>query len=332
MGGPAGGAKRSVKEHVMRTNVYETPPISMKLRQFQDDMSSSLKSMKLLRGNQLSMVPRRLRAGFAGRAGLAWSTDSRLRARVGMMASTSSSTSAKALRSSVWMAGDAGDLGVVDFSSSSSLKLIKLLRRVEERGTRWGARERPSRQARASMRLLRRSRELIDSERNEAGRRARGVGESRELTTVEAGRFFNEGGGAGERGLGMVGSSGRVAEGAGFGEGMDRSDSFDARRRAGTTGTGDTITGFSVRLGGREKAVGRDDTHHLRKVINGFHVGGACPAGGLGEDGELASVGRGVSPVVREVEVEEGAELDGVALAGPEGEVDGRGIVGGGWG
>jgi hypothetical protein len=49
------------------------------------------------------------------------------------------------------------DLRAIDFSSSSSLKLIKLFRRVEGRGTRWGARERPSRQARASIRLFLRS-------------------------------------------------------------------------------------------------------------------------------------------------------------------------------
>jgi len=89
----------------------------------------------------------------------------------------------------------------------------------------------------------------MDSERNEAGRRARRVGESSELTTVEAARFFNERGGAGEQGLEAVGSSGNVAEGAGLGEGMVRSDSFDVRRRAGTIGVGDwgTIMGFSVR-------------------------------------------------------------------------------------
>ena len=167
----------------------------------------------------------------------------------------------------------------------------------------------------------------MDAERNEAGRRTRGVGEGSELTTVEAGRFFREGGGAGGRGLETVGSSGNVAEGAGFGEGMERSDSFDVRRRAGTTG--DTITGFSVRLGDVRRWCDAM-TYNLREVIQGFCVGGACPARGLGEDGALASVGRGVPLIVRQVEVEKGAELGGVALGGLECEVDGRSVVSGG--
>lgn len=145
---------------LVASNVYETPPISMKLRQFQDERSSSLKSIKLLSGNQLSRVLRRLRPSFAGRAGSAGSADSRLRVRVGMMASASSSTSAKALRSSIWSTGavaadGAPDLRVV-FSSSSSLKLIKSFWTLVRRGMRLGARERPSRQASASIRLFRR--------------------------------------------------------------------------------------------------------------------------------------------------------------------------------
>lgn len=92
---------------------------------------------------------------------------------------------------------------------------------------------------------------MTDSERNDAGRRTRGVGESSELTRVEAGRFFDsrvEDGGERETG---VGRSGKVAEGAGLGEGMLRNDSFDVRRRVVTTGVGDIIIiGFSVRLRG----------------------------------------------------------------------------------
>lgn len=95
----------------------------------------------------------------------------------------------------------------------------------------------------------------MDSERKEAGCRTREVGESSELTTAEAERFFDEEGGAedgGRRGSEAIGRSGNIVEGAGFGEGMLRSDSFDARRRVGTTGTGGIIAiGFSVRLRGR---------------------------------------------------------------------------------
>lgn len=91
----------------------------------------------------------------------------------------------------------------------------------------------------------------MDADRSEAGRRTRGVGESGEVTIDEAGRCLNEGGAGDGRGQRSeaVGRSGNVAEGAGFGEGMVRSDSFDVRRRAGTTGVGDVIMGFSVRLG-----------------------------------------------------------------------------------
>lgn len=73
--------------------------------------------------------------------------------------------------------------------------------------------------------------------------------------------------------------------------------------------------------------VQRNDVQNVRKVIDGFCVRGACPTRGLGENGELASVGRHMPLVVCEVEVEEGTELDGVALAGLERKVDGRGVV-----
>ena len=92
----------------------------------------------------------------------------------------------------------------------------------------------------------------MDSERIETGRRTRGVGGSSEL---EAARFLNADGGVdngGRRGRDTVGTSGKVVDGAGFGEGMFRSDSLDVRRRAGTTGVGDMIIGFSVRLRGCE--------------------------------------------------------------------------------
>lgn len=155
--------------------------------------------------------------------------------------------------------------------------------------------------------------------------------------TMEAGRFFDEEGGAEEgrrRESEAIGGSGSVVEGAGFGEGMFRNDSFDVRRRAGVTGVGGVvIIGFSVRLRRGENMVGWVDVGNVRKVMNGFYVSGACPAGGLGEEGELASVGRSM-PAVCQVQVEERAELDGVPLSGLERKVDGGSIVsvgGGEW-
>lgn len=260
-GGPA-PVQRSVEYEraCSPSNAYATPPISMKLRQFQDDCSrsSSLRSMKLLKGNQLSMVLRRLRAGLAGRVDVALSARACLCEQLGMMASTSSSTSAKALRSSGRVDLVTVDLRVVDVSSSSSLKFIKLFRREDERGGRLRGRGRPSRQASASMRLLRRSWELMDSEREDADRRTGRVGESSRPTAVEAERFFESGvEDGGERAMGVAGISGNMVEGAGLGEGMLRNDSLDVRRRVVTTGVGDVVMmGFSVRLTRREKGMG----------------------------------------------------------------------------
>lgn len=101
----------------------------------------------------------------------------------------------------------------------------------------------------------------MDSERNDARCRTREAGESSELMTVETARFLDEAGGGTEdgrrQGRKVAGRAGRVVEGAGFGEGMLRNDSFDVRRRVDTTGTvGGVITiGCSARLRERENIV-----------------------------------------------------------------------------
>jgi hypothetical protein len=71
----------------------------------------------------------------------------------GTTASPSSSISANEPKSSTWMKGVCDECAL-DSSSSSSLMLMKLFRRLD-RGMRLAARDRPSRHARASMRLFR---------------------------------------------------------------------------------------------------------------------------------------------------------------------------------
>lgn len=71
----------------------------------------------------------------------------------------------------------------------------------------------------------------------------------------------------------------------------------------------------------------KGDVRDVRKVMSGFYVDIARPVGGLGQDGELASVRRSMEFVVCQVKVEEGAELDGVPLSSVKGEIDGRSIV-----
>lgn len=131
--------------------LHEIPPISIKLRQFHD-RSSSFRSMKLFRGNHDSTVLLLWR--FAG-----CETETERGKLVcfggkclgdGMTASPSSSISANEPKSSTWMQGFPCALAS---SSSSSLMLMKLFRRFDL-GMRL-ARERPSRHARASMRLFR---------------------------------------------------------------------------------------------------------------------------------------------------------------------------------
>lgn len=63
--------------------------------------------------------------------------------------------------------------------------------------------------------------------------------------------------------------------------------------------------------------------------MGGFCIGGAGPAGGLGEEGELASARRRKLLVICEVEIKERPELDRVAGAGLESKVDGKVVVGG---
>ena len=104
---------------------YDTPPISMKFRQFHEAVSSSFKSMKLANGNHDSAAVFRLRVrrdDFVGGGGTE------------MITSSSSTAAANNTRS----------------SSSSSLISIK------------SASARPSREARAPSRLMRRSAEVMD--------------------------------------------------------------------------------------------------------------------------------------------------------------------------
>jgi hypothetical protein len=135
---------------------HETPPISMKLRQFHD-RSSSFRSMKLLRGNHESTVLLLWRfGGFdteteRGKVACFWERC----LEGGTIASPSSSISANEPKSSTWMKGVfPSDESTLASSSSSSLMLMKFFLRFDL-GMRLAARERPSRHARASMRLFR---------------------------------------------------------------------------------------------------------------------------------------------------------------------------------
>jgi hypothetical protein len=135
---------------------YETPPISMKLRQFHD-RSSSFRSMKLFRGNHASTVLLLCRFG-----GCETETERRkvvcLGERCldgGTITSPSSSISANEPKSSTGTKGVfPSDESTLASSSSSSLILMKFFRRLDL-GMRLAARERPSRHARASIRLFR---------------------------------------------------------------------------------------------------------------------------------------------------------------------------------
>jgi hypothetical protein len=184
--------------------LYEVPPISMKLRQFHDGISSSFKSMKLANGNHDSIALPRLRVRREGE-GLGWGAEMR----------TSSSSSRAA---AIWS------------SSSSSFISIK------------SSSARPSRDASALSWLARRSAELMEwlhalargVRDDEDATEVAVMGASDEISCSSG---MNEkrsdgkmGGKTGGPSNVDLGTSGGAALGTGFGDGIGRNGSPDALR------------------------------------------------------------------------------------------------------
>lgn len=214
---------------------YETLAISIKLRQFHVDVSSSslCRSMKLLRGNQSFLSVRRREE-----------TDDCNEARLGVAGGRTMSSGSYVARNRTSSSS----------SSSSSSMFMKFLPMGLGVTGVTGA-TRPSRRASASERLTLRVvvetvdeevivtlrfgswnvmggvgvREIKNGDDAGAGVDAGAAGKVNEDEMVKEGRRGGIDGTDGD--VGEVGTSGRVAEGAGLGDGIPRSESRESRIR-----------------------------------------------------------------------------------------------------